>query len=205
MMFRAVMKTLLALLVLAMAAAAFAQPLTRGERDRAMSHMQATRKMFLDALSGLSDAQWKFKPDAQKWSIAECAEHVAISEDVLFDMAKKVIAGAATPEKKHLVRGKDETIPEIIPDRSSKRQAPEALLPKDPAARRTAVAAHFKESRDRNIAYIESTQEDLRTRMTQHRVMGDIDAYQMLLVMSAHTERHVRQIEEIKSNPLFPK
>jgi hypothetical protein len=32
-----------------------------------------------------------------------------------------------------------------------------------------------------------------------------VDAYQILLFMSAHTERHVRQIEEIVVHENFPK
>ena len=35
--------------------------------------------------------------------------------------------------------------------------------------------------------------------------IGSIDAYQMLLYISAHTKRHTLQIEEIKANPAFPK
>jgi hypothetical protein len=33
---------------------------------------------------------------------------------------------------------------------------------------------------------------------------GTIDAYQGILFMSAHTERHVRQIEEIMDDENFP-
>src|SRR5947209_6162535 len=59
-------------------ATAFAAPLDQGERDRAMSHLHATRKMFLDSVAGLSDTQWNFKPAPERWSVAECAEHIAV-------------------------------------------------------------------------------------------------------------------------------
>src|SRR6202011_1383100 len=65
-----------------------AEPLTQGERDFAMSSMQATRKLFLDSVAGLSAAQWNFKAAPERWSIAECAEHIALSEDMLANMAK---------------------------------------------------------------------------------------------------------------------
>jgi hypothetical protein len=42
------------------AAMLVAQPLSRGERDRAMSHLHATRKMLLDEVT--CRAQWRFKP-----------------------------------------------------------------------------------------------------------------------------------------------
>jgi hypothetical protein len=31
-----------------------------------------------------------------------------------------------------------------------------------------------------------------------------MDAYQWLLLLAAHTERHTAQIEEIKADPKFP-
>ena len=99
-------------------ATAFAAPLEQGERDRAMSHLHATRKVFLDSIAGLSDAQWNFKPAADRWSIAECAEHIAVSDDSLFDLMRQTLKSPAAPEKKSAV--KDEFILQVVPDRSVK-------------------------------------------------------------------------------------
>ena len=87
---------------------AFAAPLEQGERDRAMSHLHATRKAFLDSVAGLSDAQWNFKPAPERWSIAECAEHIAVSEDSLFDLLRQILKSPAAPEKKAASHGKDQ-------------------------------------------------------------------------------------------------
>jgi uncharacterized damage-inducible protein DinB len=109
-------------------ATAFAAPLEQGERDRAMSHLHATRKVFLDSIAGLSDAQWNFKPAADRWSIAECAEHIAVSDDALFELLRQTLKSPAGPEKKSAV--KDEFILQVVPDRSVKAKAPEFLQPK---------------------------------------------------------------------------
>jgi len=83
---------------LALAASAlYGESLSQGERDRAMSHLHATRKMFLDTVSGLTPAQWTFKPAAERWSIAECAEHIAVSEEFIPGIAQKA---QPAPEKK---------------------------------------------------------------------------------------------------------
>src|SRR5262249_26024969 len=132
-------------------AVAFAEPLTQGERDRAMSHFHATRKMFLDSIAGLSDAQWNFKAGPDRWSIAEVSEHITISEDILFGAVQKAVAGPAEPEKKAQAHGKDETILRVIPDRSVKAQAPEFLVPKRRWPNREELVAHFKQSRDGHI------------------------------------------------------
>lgn len=75
----------------------WAQTLNQGERDYAMSQLHATRKVFLDAIHGLSQAQWNFKPAADRWSIAEIAEHLVISEDNLFGEVQQMLKSPALP------------------------------------------------------------------------------------------------------------
>jgi DinB superfamily len=192
----------LAALTLAMA---FADPLTQGERDRAMSHLHATRKVFLDSVAGLSDAQWNFKASPERWSIAECAEHIAVSEDANFELVRKAVASTAEPEKKAAARGKDEMVLQMIPNRSVKVQAPEFLMPKRRWPDRETLIVHFKQSRDRNIEYLQTTQDDLRGHFLEHPMLKTLDAYQMMLFVSAHCERHTKQIDEVKSDPGYPK
>jgi type II secretory pathway pseudopilin PulG len=84
------MTKMLSLLLLAtLAAPALPQSLTKEERERAMSELHATRKLFLDSLAGLSEAQWNFKPAPEVWSVAECAEHIALSEDRLYELVRR--------------------------------------------------------------------------------------------------------------------
>jgi type II secretory pathway pseudopilin PulG len=96
------MTKMLPLLLLAtLAAPAWPQSLTKEERERAMSELNATRKLFLDSLAGLSEAQWNFKPAPEVWSVAECAEHIALSEDRLYELvAQKLMKAPAEPRRK---------------------------------------------------------------------------------------------------------
>ncbi len=184
-------------------ATALAAPLEQGERDRAMSHLHATRKVFLDAIAGLSDAQWNFKPAADRWSIAECSEHIAVSDDSLFELLQQVVKSPASPEKKSVV--KDEYILRVLTDRSVKAKAPEFLQPKRRWPDRDTLIAHFKQSRDRNIVYIQTTEDDLRSHFMDHPLLKTIDGYQVMLLLSAHCERHTTQIDEVKADPHYPK
>src|ERR1700681_3256612 len=78
-----------------------AQTLTQHERDFAMSHLHASRKMFLDSVADLTPEQWNFKAAPDRWSIAECAEHITISEDVIFGLIQnQVLKSPAAPEKR---------------------------------------------------------------------------------------------------------
>src|SRR2546425_5614531 len=104
------MKKWLALFLLA-AVAVSADTLTQADRDKAVAELEGSRQAFLDATKGLSPAQWNFKAGPDRWSIAECAEHIALAEDFIFGVAtKRVMSTPATPEKRELVKGKDEAI-----------------------------------------------------------------------------------------------
>ena len=200
------MKKTLPALWVAVASLAVA-PLTRGERDRAMSSLHATRKVFLDAVAGLSEAQWKFKPAPETWSIAECAEHVTLTEDSLFHfITGKIMKTPAAPDKnteKH--REMDEEVLRTVADRSKKAQAPASLKPTGKWPDSEALTAEFKRLRDRTIACVRDTNDDLRSHFAPDANSRELDAYQWILLISAHTQRHVKQIQEVKSLPGYPK
>ena len=101
----------------------FCQTLTQGERDRALSELYASRKVFLDSVAGVTDAQWNFKPAPDVWSIAECAEHIAVSEDQLMGFVHKLMESPAEPDKRALAKGNDETVLKATADRSHKAKA----------------------------------------------------------------------------------
>jgi hypothetical protein len=184
----------------------FAQPLTSSERERAIAEIQASRAALLEAIRGLSPAQWSFKPAPDRWSAAECAEHIALAEDGYFNLlAKQLAAEPATPEKRREVAGKDDLVLKAMQDRTSKRVAGESLVPAGRWPGREALLDHFNQSRNRLIDYVKSTQDGLRTRFRAHRATGLIDGYQWILLASGHVRRHTAQIEEVKAHPAFPK
>jgi len=198
------MKNLTYALTLAVAAAPlFAATLTQAERDRAVAELTASRQQFLDSVAGLSPAQWNFKPDEKTWSVAECAEHIAVSEDVIFGYVSKVVQGPAAPDKKSAVT--DDFILTAVVNRTQKFQAPEALRPTHRFATPQETIDHFKQSREHTIAYVRDTQDDLRAHFFDHPVLKTMDTYQWILLISAHSQRHTAQLNEVKSNPNFPK
>jgi uncharacterized damage-inducible protein DinB len=198
------MKNLIYLLALSvLAAPLFAATLTQADRDRAIAELTASRQQFLDSVAGLSLAQWNFKPDANAWSVAECAEHIAVSEDVIFGSVAKIVQAPATPDQKSAVT--DDFILASVVNRTHKFQAPEVLRPTHRFATPQETIDHFKQSRERTIAYVRDTQDDLRGHFFDHPVLKTLDAYQWILLISAHSQRHTAQLNEVKANPNFPK
>src|ERR1039458_10165499 len=201
-------------LVLTLALASIAQTtaasapttLSAAGRESALNSLQATHDAFLKSIAGLSDAQWRFKPAPDRWSVAEVAEHIAVSESMIFGMVQKqIMVSPASPEKRSEVAGKDEIILTRVPDRSHKAQAPEFLKPTNRWATREELTKAFEDSRKATMDYVRTTNDDLRDHFGPHPIFGSLDAYQWILLISAHSDRHTKQIEEVKADPNFPK
>jgi hypothetical protein len=193
-----------------LAGAALAQSapstLTADERKEAAKYLEETRKNFLESVTGLSEAQWKFKAAPDKWSIAEAAEHIAISEETILGLVTdRVMKSPAAPEKKEAAKGKEKLLPAMLTDRSSKFQAPEMLKPTNRWANQADLTKSFNASRDKTIAYVNTTQDDLRSHFGPHPVLKDLDAYQWIFLIAGHSARHTAQINEVKADPNFPK
>ena len=199
---------LLAVICLGIASVAQGAPqtLTAPERELALKELQRTRDKFLQSIAGLSQKQWTFKPAPGRWSVAEVAEHIAVAESALSGLVQKqLMASPAAPEKREQVKGKDEIVLQRVPDRSQKAQAPEFLRPTGRWATEADLTKAFEESRAATMNYVRTTNDDLRDHFLDHPRLGTMDGYQWLLLISAHSERHTAQIEEVKADPNFPK
>jgi len=178
--------------------------LTNAERTFAINELNKTHDRFTSTLDGLSKEQLNYKVVEDSWSIAECAEHLAISENSMFDMLTQTLNTEADPSRRAEVKMPDEQIIAMIVDRSKKVKTSTAFEPSGKYGSFEETVEEFKSKRKEHIEYIKTTQDDLRNRYQQFP-FGTIDAYQIVLFMSAHTERHVRQMEEIMEDPGFPK
>jgi prephenate dehydrogenase len=62
-----------------------------------------------------------------------------------------------------------------------------------------AAVQDFVSSREQAIQFVRSNRDDLRSKITSHPLFGTVNCYEMLLLLAAHSQRHVKQIEEIKA------
>jgi uncharacterized damage-inducible protein DinB len=192
------------LVILFVGAAAYAQSLAPADRERAVKYLEATRKNILEATKGLSEEQWNFKPAPDRWSVAEVTEHIVATEDMLFGMVTEQVMKAPPRPAGEDVKAIDELILTKVPDRTNKAQAPDALKPTNRYGSPEAALKHFVESRSRTINFLEKT-DDLRAHATDSPFGKKFDAYEWILFISAHSERHTKQINEVKADPNFPK
>jgi hypothetical protein len=181
--------------------AAPAQGITESEREQAAKYLAATRDGLVEAVRGLSDAQWNFKPAADRWSIAQAMEHMAIIEGRVQDlMGRLTEAPADFPMRE--VKQVDAFVLYIVPSRAFRIRAPERVAP---PGRWTGPVAleHFLEGRKKTFELLD-TARYLRGRILPHPVLGSWDGYQWILAAAGHVARHTEQIREVKAHPNFP-
>ena len=188
---------------LTLAPSARAEELSKADRDRAIKYLETTRQAVIDATKPLTKAQWNFKEADDRWSVAEVVEHIAAAEDQLLVMiAEKVMTAPPRPAGED-VKALDELVIARVPDRTKKVQTREELKPTNRYGSPEAALKHFLESRDKTIAYLRKT-DGLRDHAIDSPFGKKFDAYQWLLFCAAHSERHTKQINEVKASAKFP-
>jgi uncharacterized damage-inducible protein DinB len=174
------------------------------ERELATHHLAASRERLLGLVEGLSAEQWVFQPAEGRWSIGDCVEHVTKVENRVIGFIGEKVQGPPPAEVPASVRENDAALIKAVPDRTERRQAPEAVRPERKWADGEQLLTEFGETRFRTAQFAAETRADLRSYTQPHGLFGDVDCYQWLLLLGLHTERHARQIEEIKADAGFP-
>ena len=201
--FAPVVFTLFVSLALVCTSAARAQELTQADKDKAVQYLESTKKDVLDATKDLSPAQWNFKPALDRWSVAECMEHIAAAEDYIRGMVvEKVMLAPAVPGRD--VVAIDAAIIANVPHRTTKRQAPDEIKPSNRFGSPQGSIDHFVESRAKTEEFVKDTP-GLRDHAADSPAGTKWDAYEFVLLIAAHSERHTNQIKEVKADPNFPK
>jgi DinB superfamily len=174
------------------------------EREFVETSLSANRERLRSAVDGLTPSQAEFCPGDDVWSILDCVEHVTVVENRIMKSIERVLQTPPEPEKAGTVIGKEKLILTRAPDRSTKVQAPEPVRPTRKCTDLRQLVAEFEAARDRSMQFAAHCDTDLRGHFFPHIRFGDLDCYQWLVFLSAHCDRHLLQIEEIKADTRYP-
>jgi len=188
---------------LILASSTRAEKLSKEDRDRAIKYLETTKQAVIDATKPLTKAQWNFKEGEDRWSVAEVVEHIAASEDKFLALVTEKVMKAPPRAAGEDAKALDALVMAKVPDRNKKAQAPEDLKPTNRFGSPEAALKHFIESRDKTIAFLRTT-DGLRDHAVESPFGKQLDAYQWLIFCGAHSERHTKQINEVKGNAKFP-
>src|ERR1039458_6193520 len=127
------------------------------DRHQLLEKLNAGRDEFLASLNGVTEEQAAAKP-VTGWSILECAEHVAIAEENLF----RRLMEQSTPTDREMSCQREALIVARAADRGRQAPAPEVPLPHARFAPLADAVESSCRSRAQTIAYLYSSQDDLR-------------------------------------------
>ena len=163
------------LTLLLLSTSIFAQELTKEERKKAIDHMKATQSELVKTVKGLSEAQLNFKPADGGWSVANCVEHIAISEGNIFGIVQMTLQNDPDPSMRDQVGMSDDQLIGMISSREQKVKTREEFEPTGKFGSYEGSLEEFKSKRKSNMAYVKSSSDDLRNRYFDFP-FGKVDA-----------------------------
>ncbi len=174
------------------------------DKDFLLNYFEETVENLKNEISGLSEEQMHFKPSENEWSISQCLEHIVLTENMLFEMAKAGMEKPENPERKEEVQVKDEQLIEGINDRSHKAQASDELTGEGKYDNPEEGITELQLQREKVLGYIQEASLEAFRNHISDSPFGPIDGYQSMLFIAGHTARHTLQIAEVKANENFP-
>jgi uncharacterized damage-inducible protein DinB len=175
--------------------------MTTEERQKAAGYLDETRDNLLRATKGLSLTQLQYKSAPDRWSVAECLEHITLVENLVLGSISNALQQAAGSPKPDMG---DDALVRSVTDRSFRATAPERLVPTGRTAHGQ-LLAEFEAARKRTAHFLASTDAPLRQYAFPHPRFGQVDCYQWVLLVAGHGDRHRQQVEEVIADPGFPR
>ncbi len=173
---------------------------TEVDKAKLLETLRKGGDAFLSSVAGVGEVASRLRPAENRWSVLECAEHVAVAEEVMLGLVtrERKVRDAKGPKR-------DERILKSGTDRSTRFDASDLSQPRGRFSTLAEAVAHFQAVRERTLRLVEQTGEDMRATEVKHphHVVGVISTYECLLLMGSHAQRHALQIEEVKNSPAY--
>ena len=176
-----------------------AEPMTPGDRQRLIAHLEMTESWLVSELKGLSADQLKFRMTPESWSVADVVEHLEIAEPQYW---QRVLDSMKQPANTEKLTATDAGILWYGIDRTNRQTTGDARVPHGTYPSVKESLAAFRKLRSTLLETAKTSDEDFRGRPL---LEGNQDLYQWFLMISTHSQRHILQIREVKANPAYPK
>ena len=163
------------------------------ERAQLLVLMETNSLVFQDAAKSIPSRLAAQRPEPQRWSALECAEHVAVAEELL--LAR--VTAAKNSDVPLIDEKRELEILRYAAERQNRFEAPEAVRPTGRFSGVDQAVDRFLTNREKTIQFIQNCELDLRAQRTTHPRLGDANSYEVLLLMAMHPARHAAQLREI--------
>jgi len=178
---------------------------TEDDRKYLLENLIRSRDELLKETDGLSKKQWEFKESADRWSINQVVEHLAIFELIFDREIGRALGGKPQPEFNKDVKPDSfytnfimEETPHVTVEYTKPFTYSVPLGLNDIKSN----LAWFVKMRNESVEYLKTTKEDLRL---YYRNAGIANLHQTYIYVFGHVDRHLRQIKKVKQHPNYPK
>ncbi len=153
----------------------------QADEARFVERLEQRRASLLKAMADLSEAQGRFQPGPDQWSVEEVGRHVAHFLEGCSRISGMLAEGRAPAEPRRMG------------------------MMADPQENLAGVVALVEEGFVRFAEAIERLKSscDLATTYA-HPIFGELNCREWLAFCFPHLNAHIRQIERIKASPGFP-
>ena|SRR5436190_21179052 len=156
--------------------------------------LEAGRQQVISAVGGLSDDAAATRPAADRWSVLECLEHIAAVEHRFLSFA----GTGDTYDAPRIDPARERDLAERVVDRTTRREAPEAMVPTGRFRSVPEALAAFHEARDTSVRFVSDHGDRLYTIKAAHPRFGELNGVELLYLVNGHALRHVAQIQETR-------
>lgn len=167
------------------------------ELAAAVGGLERSRDAVLACCTGLSGDAWAHDDSpnggAARWTVADILEHMLLFETRYMAGLEESLLQPPNPEWAAQTANKDAATAQAAVVRTP-LVAPETMQPRGGIAP-AELLAQWTAARAATIAMAVRPGQALKSHTHPHRILGTINAYQGLLFIAAHTDRHRQQIE----------
>jgi len=189
------MKKLLLIIVLGVFTMPLTAQLTQMERDFAIKYLEATHATIVETVQNLPDESFNYKPKDGGWSVSDALEHILLTETAFFGMAQGTLANDEAQTEDDL-SGKDGVLIGMLANRGTKVKTAAPFEPSGKWDSKDKMLAELEKSRAKLLEFLTSTNADLRG-YAATLPLGEVDVYQIMLIISSHSQRHTFQMMEV--------
>ena len=159
-----------------------------------LARLEESRAIWLDSVDGVQEEESHWRSAAGRWSVLDCAEHVANVEHRILRTLQNAPAIPALPPDVLREHG----IYDSVRSRNAAVPAPEPVRPTGRYATLAEAVNAFLGKRNRALEFLAEYKGDIRAIGATHPLLGPCNGYEYALIMAAHPIRHAGQVREIR-------
>jgi hypothetical protein len=160
--------------------------------------LQANTIALFSSLDSLTQIQAEFKSSPTSWSILECAEHIFLVDKAVYKSISTPIPETVENDKTELF-GEGKLNHLLVNKREFKVVAPVTVSPTNHFKTLEETKQNINAIIDLIIDYIDTHKIEEETLTIKHARLGEMTKVDWIHFLISHTNRHILQIEEVKS------